>query len=73
MGKGRRQIADGRKLAENSRTTGADVNLIWKFNAALIAIFAVGFTVAGFVANSVLQNNAREEVLQHARLLIEAA
>jgi HAMP domain-containing protein len=49
------------------------VNLIWKFNAALIAIFAVGFTVAGFVANSVLQNNAREEVLQHARLMIDAA
>ena len=49
------------------------MNLIWKFNAALIAIFAVGFTVAGFVANSVLQNNAREEVLQHARLMIDAA
>jgi len=49
------------------------VNLIWKFNAALIAIFAVGFALAGFVAYTVLQSNAREEVLQHARLMIEAA
>jgi HAMP domain-containing protein len=49
------------------------LNLIWKFNAALIGIFAVGFTLAGIIANSVLQSNAREEVLQHARLMIEAA
>ena len=49
------------------------MNLIWKFNAALIAIFAVGFALAAFIANSVLQANAREEVLQHARLMIEAA
>jgi HAMP domain-containing protein len=49
------------------------VNLIWKFNAALIAIFAVGFALAAFISNSVLQANAREEVLQHARLMIEAA
>jgi HAMP domain-containing protein len=49
------------------------VNLIWKFNAALIAIFAVGFALAAFISYSVLQANAREEVLQHARLMIEAA
>jgi HAMP domain-containing protein len=49
------------------------VNLIWKFNAALIGIFAVGFALAGLVAYNVLQNNAREEVLQHARLMMEAA
>ena len=49
------------------------MTLIWKFNAALIAIFAVGFALAGFVAYTVLQSNAREEVLQHARLMIEAA
>jgi len=49
------------------------MNLIWKFNAALIVIFAVGFIIAGFAAWAVLQNNAREEVLQHARLMMEAA
>jgi HAMP domain-containing protein len=47
------------------------VNLIWKFNAALVAIFAVGFALAGIVSYNVLQNNAREEVLQHARLMME--
>jgi protein-histidine pros-kinase len=49
------------------------VNLIWKFNIALVAIFAVGFALAGIIAYNVLQNNAREEVLQHARLMMEAA
>ena len=49
------------------------MNLIWKFNAALIAIFTVGFAMAWYVAYSVLQSNAREEALQHARLMIEAA
>ena len=49
------------------------MNLIWKFNAALVAIFAVGFALAGVVSYNVLQNNAREEVLQHARLMLEAA
>jgi len=47
------------------------VNLIWKFNAALVAIFAVGFALAGIVSYNVLHNNAREEVLQHARLMME--
>ncbi|MEO8738328.1 MAG: DUF3365 domain-containing protein [Casimicrobiaceae bacterium] len=49
------------------------MNLIWKFNAALLAIFAVGFALAGVVSYNVLQNNARDEVLQHARLMMEAA
>ena len=49
------------------------MNLIWKFNAAVIGIFAVGFALAAIIANSVLQSNAREEVLQHARLMMEAA
>jgi HAMP domain-containing protein len=49
------------------------VNLILKFNAALIGIFVVGFLVAAFVSNSVLLANAREEVLQHARIMMEAA
>jgi len=49
------------------------VNLIWKFNAVLIAIFVVGFTAVGFAANSMLQSNARDEVLQQARVMIDAA
>jgi HAMP domain-containing protein len=49
------------------------VKLIWKFNAALVGIFAVGFALAGLLAYNVLQANAREEVLQHARILMESA
>jgi protein-histidine pros-kinase len=49
------------------------VNLVWKFNAALFAIFIAGFALASFVSYRVLQGNAREEVLQHARIMMEAA
>src|SRR6266566_1011035 len=49
------------------------MNLILKFNAALIGIFVVGFLIAALVSNSVLLANAREEVLQHARIMMEAA
>src|SRR6266566_7384424 len=49
------------------------MNLILKFNAALIGIFVVGFLIAALVSNSVLLANAREEVLQHARIMMESA
>ena len=49
------------------------MKLIWKFNLVLLGIFLVGFAVAGYVSHTILQKNAREEVLQHARLMMEAA
>ncbi|MEO8345208.1 MAG: DUF3365 domain-containing protein [Betaproteobacteria bacterium] len=49
------------------------MKLIWKFNLVLLGIFLVGFAVAGYISHNVLQKNAREEVLQHARLMMEAA
>jgi len=49
------------------------VTLIWKFNLALIAIFVVGFALASLVSYKVLHANAREEVLQNARIMMEAA
>jgi len=49
------------------------VRLIWKFNLVLLGIFVVGFLTAGYVSYKVLQTNAREEILQHARLMMEAA
>ena len=49
------------------------MKLIWKFNLVLLAIFLVGFAISGYVSYNVLQKNAREEVLQHARLMMEAA
>ena len=49
------------------------MKLIWKFNLVLLSIFLIGFLTAGAVSYRVLQNNAREEILQHARLMMEAA
>jgi len=49
------------------------VKLIWKFNLALIAIFGVGFALAGFVSYRILHAGARAEALQTARIMMEAA
>ena len=44
-----------------------------KFNLVFVSIFAVGFLAAGVVADRLLRQSAREETLQNARLLLEAA
>jgi len=44
-----------------------------KFNLALIAICAVGLVVTGFVSYQMLQRNARDEVVQHAGIMMAAA
>ena len=49
------------------------MKLIWKFNIVLGAIFLVAFAIAAYVAHSVLQSNARDEILRTARLMMEAA
>ena len=49
------------------------MKLILKFNIVFIAIFLIGLGAAGYVSNQLLQNNAREEILQNARLVMEAA
>ncbi len=49
------------------------MKLIWKFNLVLLGIFALGFVVAGYISYRSLQSNAREEILQNARLMMEAA
>ena len=49
------------------------MKLIWKFNLVLLGIFVLGFVVAGYVSYHALQANAREEILQYARLMMDAA
>ncbi len=49
------------------------MKLILKFNIVFIAIFLIGLGAAGYVSNQLLQNNAREEILQNARLVMEAS
>jgi protein-histidine pros-kinase len=49
------------------------VKLVWKFNLVLLGIFLLGFAIAGYVSYGVVQANAREEIVQNARLMMEAA
>jgi protein-histidine pros-kinase len=49
------------------------MKLAWKFNLVLLAIFLAGFLIAGAVSYRQLQANAREEIVQNARLMMEAA
>ena len=44
-----------------------------KFNLVILAAFGVGFLVAAVVLNRVLINNAREQVLQNARIMMTTA
>ena len=47
------------------------MKLILKFNLVFIAVFLIGLGAAGYVSNELLQQNAREEILQNARLVME--
>jgi methyl-accepting chemotaxis protein len=44
-----------------------------KFNLVLVVVFLAGFAAAGFVSRQLLQENARDEVIRDARLMLEAA
>jgi methyl-accepting chemotaxis protein len=44
-----------------------------KFNLVLVAVFLVGFAGAGWISRQLLQDNARDEVIRNARLMMEAA
>ncbi len=43
-----------------------------KFNLVLLLVFIAGLSVTGYVSYNLLQNNAREEVLRTAGLIMEA-
>jgi len=49
------------------------MKLMWKFNLVLLALFVVGFTLTGVISYNVLQANAREEILDNARVMMESA
>jgi len=49
------------------------MKLILKFNLVFIIVFVAGLTAAGYVSWALLQQNAREEVVQNARLVMESA
>lgn len=49
------------------------MKLLLKFNLVFIAVFAIGLALAGTVTRSLLDRHAQDEVLQHARFLLEKA
>lgn len=48
-------------------------SLAAKFNLVFLAVSVFGFCAAGIITNAMLTENAREETLQHARLLMQAS
>jgi HAMP domain-containing protein len=49
------------------------MKLIVKFNLVFVLVFLAGLAITGYVSNDLLQKNARDEVLQNARIMMEAA
>jgi HAMP domain-containing protein len=49
------------------------MRLLLKLNLVLLVTFGAGVAISGYVAHGFLQQNAREQVLQQARLMMDAA
>lgn len=49
------------------------MKLMLKFNLVLIAVFALGLVVTGALSYRILQQNARQEIVDRAGLMMEAA
>jgi HAMP domain-containing protein len=49
------------------------MKLLLKFNLVFVAVFLLGLGLTGLVTRELLARNAQEEVLQHARFMMEKA
>lgn len=49
------------------------MRLTTKFNLVLFGVFSLGLAIAGYISYTVLHKHAREEVLTHAGMMMEAA
>jgi protein-histidine pros-kinase len=49
------------------------MKLIVKFNLVLSLVFAIAFVVAGFFTHALLQRNAKAEIQENARIMIDSA
>jgi protein-histidine pros-kinase len=49
------------------------MKLLLKFNLVLLILFVLGVTATAYVSRDLLRRNAREEVYENAKLLIESA
>src|SRR5581483_3208100 len=57
----------------SAKTFGGPVRLLSKFTLIFACVFAAGLAVVGYVAHSFLQQDAKREVMQQARLMLETA
>lgn len=53
--------------------SGAIVNRRFKFNAVMLVMFALGLAATGYFADIILRENAREEVIDKARVMRASA
>jgi len=49
------------------------MKLVVKFNLVFLVVFLIGLSAAAFVSHQLLQQNARDEIVLNARLVMEAA
>ncbi|MBI5441096.1 MAG: DUF3365 domain-containing protein [Deltaproteobacteria bacterium] len=49
------------------------MSLLTKFNVALILVFALALVPAGWIASDLLQQSARTQVIENARIMMETA
>jgi HAMP domain-containing protein len=68
----RKRASDGAEFLE-SASGGLKMKLLMKFNLVLFLVFAIGLVSAGYVCNRLLQQNAKAEIMENARIMIEAA
>ena len=49
------------------------MKLLFKFNLVMIVLFAIAIAATAAVSRDLLQRNARDEIYENAKLLIESA
>lgn len=49
------------------------MKLLLKFNLVLLLVFAVGLVSTGFICRRLLRQNAKAEIMENARIMMEAA
>jgi len=49
------------------------MKLLLKFNLVLFLVFALGLVITGYACNRLLQQNAKAEIMENARIMMEAA
>jgi hypothetical protein len=49
------------------------MRLILKFNLVLLLVFVVGFLATGYISYRLLERNAKQEIVENARIMMEAA